>query len=117
MSMFGGTVGHFRLDSWILANIIHLATETFCLRFLNLPLAPKGWQAIALVNLNLPSKGHQHLMLVLKDVLAEDGEITLCGMSVVPQQQHRFARRNVHAEAPQNFFTRYLLNRQRFCIV
>jgi len=42
--MFGGTVGHFRLDSWVLANIIHLATQTFCLRFLNRTNDPCGRQ-------------------------------------------------------------------------
>jgi len=28
--MFGGTGGYFRLDSWILANIVQLATQDFC---------------------------------------------------------------------------------------
>ena len=42
MSMFGGTVGHFRLDSWVLANVVYLATQDFCLRFLNRTNDPCG---------------------------------------------------------------------------
>ena len=33
--MFGGTGGYFRLESWILANIVQPATQAFCRRFLN----------------------------------------------------------------------------------
>jgi four helix bundle suffix protein len=40
--MFGGTIGHLKLDSWILANIIYLATQHFCSRFLNRTNDPCG---------------------------------------------------------------------------
>jgi four helix bundle suffix protein len=42
--MFGGTGGYFRLDSWILANIVQLGTQTFCKRFLNRTNDPCGRQ-------------------------------------------------------------------------
>jgi restriction system protein len=42
--MFGGTGGYFRLDSWILANIVQLGTQTFCGRFLNRSNDPCGRQ-------------------------------------------------------------------------
>ncbi|MGI6495216.1 MAG: four helix bundle protein [Kiritimatiellia bacterium] len=44
MSMFGGTGGYFRLDSWILANIVQLGTQRFCKRFLNRTNDPCGRQ-------------------------------------------------------------------------
>jgi len=42
--MFGGTGGYFRLDSWILANIVQLATQDFCQKFLNRRNDPCGRQ-------------------------------------------------------------------------
>jgi four helix bundle suffix protein len=42
--MFGGTGGYFWLDSWILANIVQLGTQTFCGRFLNRTNDPCGRQ-------------------------------------------------------------------------
>jgi four helix bundle suffix protein len=42
--MFGGTGGYFRLDSWILANIVQLGTQRFCKRFLNRTNDPCGRQ-------------------------------------------------------------------------
>jgi len=42
--MFGGTGGYFRLDSWILANIVQLATQDFCRKFLNRSNDPCGRQ-------------------------------------------------------------------------
>ena len=42
--MFGGTGGYFRLDSWILANIVQLGTQSFCGRFLNRTNDPCGRQ-------------------------------------------------------------------------
>ena len=42
--MFGGTGGYFRLDSWILANIVQLGTQRFCANFLNRTLDPCGRQ-------------------------------------------------------------------------
>jgi four helix bundle suffix protein len=42
--MFGGTGGYFRLDSWILANIVQLGTQAFCRRFLNRQNDPCGRQ-------------------------------------------------------------------------
>ena len=42
--MFGGTGGYFWLDSWILANIVQLGTQTFCRRFLNRTNDPCGRQ-------------------------------------------------------------------------
>ncbi len=42
--MFGGTGGYFWLDSWILANIVQLATQRFCARFLNRMNDPAGRQ-------------------------------------------------------------------------
>ena len=44
MSMFGGTGGYFRLDSWILSNIVQLATQRFCKHFLNRTNDPCGRQ-------------------------------------------------------------------------
>jgi len=44
MSLFGGTGGYFRLDSWILANIVQLGTQRFCKRFLNRTNDPCGRQ-------------------------------------------------------------------------
>ena len=44
MSLFGGTGGYFRLDSWILANIVQLGTQRFCKRFLNRTNDPTGRQ-------------------------------------------------------------------------
>jgi four helix bundle suffix protein len=44
MGMFGGTVGYFRLDSWILANIVQLGTQRFCKLFLNRTNDPCGRQ-------------------------------------------------------------------------
>jgi four helix bundle suffix protein len=44
MSLFGGTGGYFRLDSWILANIVQLGTQRFCKRFLNRSNDPCGRQ-------------------------------------------------------------------------
>lgn len=42
--MFGGTGGYFWLDSWILANIVQLGTQTFCRQFLNRQNDPCGRQ-------------------------------------------------------------------------
>ncbi len=42
--MFGGTGGYFRLDSWILANIVQLGTQQFCRQFLNRRNDPCGRQ-------------------------------------------------------------------------
>ena len=42
--MFGGTGGYFWLDSWLLANIVQLATQRFCGRFLNRTNDPCGRQ-------------------------------------------------------------------------
>ncbi len=42
--MFGGTGGYFRLDSWILANIIQLGTQRFCRLFLHRTNDPCGRQ-------------------------------------------------------------------------
>jgi len=42
--MFGGTCGYFRLDSWVLANIVQLGTQQFCRRFLNRTNDPNGRQ-------------------------------------------------------------------------
>lgn len=44
MTMFGGTGGYFRLDSWILANVVQLGTQRFCRRFLNRTNDPCGRQ-------------------------------------------------------------------------
>ena len=38
------TSGHYYLDSWILASILHLATKDFCSRFLNQQNDPGGRQ-------------------------------------------------------------------------
>lgn len=42
MVNFGSTAGYLWLDSWVLANIIYLGTESFCERFLNYHIDPKG---------------------------------------------------------------------------
>ena len=42
--MFGATGGYFRLDSWILANIVQLGTQRFCTTFLNRTIDPCGRQ-------------------------------------------------------------------------
>lgn len=42
--MFGGTRGYFRLDSWILANIVQLGTQQFCRSYLNRTNDPCGRQ-------------------------------------------------------------------------
>lgn len=42
--MFGGTGGYFWMDSWILANIVQLGTQTFCRKFLNRTNDPCGRQ-------------------------------------------------------------------------
>ena len=42
--MFGGTGGYFRMDSWILGNIVELGTQQFCRRFLNRRNDPGGRQ-------------------------------------------------------------------------
>jgi restriction system protein len=42
--MFGGTGGYYRLDSWILANIVQLGTQKFCRLFLNRTNDPCGRQ-------------------------------------------------------------------------
>lgn len=42
--MFGGTGGYFWLDSWILANIVQLGTQSFCRQFLNRQNDPCGRQ-------------------------------------------------------------------------
>lgn len=42
--MFGGTGGYFRLDSWILSNIVQLGTQDFCRFFLNRNNDPCGRQ-------------------------------------------------------------------------
>lgn len=42
--MFGGTGGYFRLDSWLLANIVQLGTQRFCATFLNRTNDPCGRQ-------------------------------------------------------------------------
>jgi four helix bundle suffix protein len=42
--MFGGTGGYFRLDSWILANIVQIGTQKFCRLFLNRTNDPCGRQ-------------------------------------------------------------------------
>jgi len=42
--MFGGTVGYFWMDSWILANIVQLGTLQFCRKFLNHRNDPCGRQ-------------------------------------------------------------------------
>lgn len=39
-----GIVGYYWLDTWILANVIQLATQDFCKRFLNLQNDPCGRQ-------------------------------------------------------------------------
>ena len=44
MGMFGGTVGHFKLDSWAMANLIQLGTQRFCETFLTFKSDPKGRQ-------------------------------------------------------------------------
>ena len=44
MGMFGGTVGHFRLDSWVMANLVQLGTQRFCETFLTQKNDPKGRQ-------------------------------------------------------------------------
>jgi len=44
MGMFGGTVGHFKLDSWAMANLIQLGTQRFCETFLTFKNDPKGRQ-------------------------------------------------------------------------
>ncbi len=44
MSVFGGTSGFLRLDSWILANIVQLGTQRFCRKFLNRRNDPTGRQ-------------------------------------------------------------------------
>lgn len=41
---FGGTTGYFRLDSWILANIVQLGTQRYCRRFLDRRNDPCGRQ-------------------------------------------------------------------------
>ena len=41
---FGGSSGHYQLDSWILANVVQLGTQDFCERNLNLKNDPKGRQ-------------------------------------------------------------------------
>lgn len=42
--MFGGNGGYFRLDSWVLANVVQLGTQKFCGLFLNLSNDPCGRQ-------------------------------------------------------------------------
>jgi restriction system protein len=42
--MFGGTGGYFRLDSWVLANIVQLGTQRFCGAFLTRTNDPCGRQ-------------------------------------------------------------------------
>ena len=42
MSRFGGTGGYFRLDSWIMANLVQLGTQRFCRQFLNRTNDPCG---------------------------------------------------------------------------
>ena len=42
--MFGGTGGYFRMDSWILGNIVQLGTQRFCRQFLNRRNDPCGRQ-------------------------------------------------------------------------
>lgn len=42
--MFGGTGGYFRLDSWILANIVQLGTQRFYQTYLNRTNDPCGRQ-------------------------------------------------------------------------
>ena len=42
--MFGGTGGYFRLDSWLLANIVQIGTQRFCQKFLNYKNDPGGRQ-------------------------------------------------------------------------
>jgi len=42
--MFGGTGGYFRLDSWVMANIVQLGTQRFCRLFLNRTNDPCGRQ-------------------------------------------------------------------------
>jgi four helix bundle suffix protein len=44
MSLFGGTGGYFRLDSWIMANIVQLGTQRFCKLFLKRSNDPCGRQ-------------------------------------------------------------------------
>jgi len=41
---FGGTGGYYRLDSWVLANIVQLATQRFCRRHLDRRNDPCGRQ-------------------------------------------------------------------------
>ena len=43
-NMFGGTTGYFRLDSWVLANLVQLGTQRFCRMFLNRTNDPCGRQ-------------------------------------------------------------------------
>lgn len=43
-SLIGGSGRHFRLNSWILANILWLGTQSFCRRFLNQANDPCGRQ-------------------------------------------------------------------------
>ena len=42
MSRFGGTGGYFRLDSWVMANLVQLGTQRFCKQFLNRTNDPCG---------------------------------------------------------------------------
>ena len=42
--MFGGTGGYYRLDSWLLANIVQLGTHRFCREFLTRSMDPCGRQ-------------------------------------------------------------------------
>lgn len=43
-TLFGGTTGYFRLDSWLLANLVQLGTQRFCRLFLNRTNDPCGRQ-------------------------------------------------------------------------
>jgi four helix bundle suffix protein len=55
--MFGGTGGYFRLDSWILANIVQLATQDFCQKFLNRRNDPCGRQYDNKLNHQMEKQG------------------------------------------------------------
>jgi len=42
--VFGGAGGYFRLDSWVLADVVQLGTQRFCRLFLNRTNDPCGRQ-------------------------------------------------------------------------
>ena len=42
--MFGTTNAYMALDAWVLANVVQLATDSFCRRFLTPAVDPCGRQ-------------------------------------------------------------------------